>query len=166
MWVSISGQGKENLSGNMIYSVDVVVPLEDAQEAIDKIDALWDDHKPKGAKEPKSTGYKLSEDETEVTFTFKTNTVFPSGDKKVIDIFDRKVSKIKLDDNVKIGNGSTGKASGIVSIYKAGKNMGTTIYLDAIQLLKLVEYQAAGDGFDEVEDDGEMFETAFELEEA
>lgn len=159
-WAFISGQGKTDLQGRQIYTADVVVPIEEAQETIDKLNALWEEHKPKGAKDAKSMGYKA--DETNVTFTFKTSTTFPSGDAKEILIYNSRAQRVEFKD--KIGNGSLGRVSGMASVYDAGvAARGVTLYLDAIQLIKLIKYETAGgefveeattDGFEGTGEDG------------
>jgi hypothetical protein len=158
-WAFISGQGKADLNGNMKYSVDITLDAEAAKPTIDAINQLWEDEKPKGAKAPKSLGFKETED-GRVKFTFKTATTYPkTGDPKVIAVYDSKANKVEWPADKKIGNGSIGKVSGMAAVYDAGAaSRGVTLYLDAIQLLKLVEYVGKGPSFD-VEEDGE-FEAA------
>lgn len=145
-WAFISGQGKTDLQGRQIYTADIVVPMEYAQPTLDQINELWEEHKPKGAKAAKSLGYKVDDSGNFVTFTFKTATAYPSGDPKEILIYNAKAQRVSFDD--KIGNGSTGRISGMASIYDAGvAARGVTLYLDAIQLIKLVKYETAGGDF-------------------
>tara|TARA_R110000751_G_scaffold213820_1_gene317349 strand:- start:4266 stop:4814 length:549 start_codon:yes stop_codon:yes gene_type:complete len=154
-WVTINGRGKEDLQGNMTYTADVVVPLDAAQDTIAELDALWNEHKPKGAKAAKSMGYKHIADDY-VVFTLKTKTVFPSGDPKKIFVYNAKAQQIAFPEGKKIGNGSVGRLSGMASVYDAGAaSRGVTLYLDAIQLTKFVEYVGASADFKE-DDDGEF----------
>lgn len=156
-WVFINGQGKESLNGDMKYSIDVKVPADEAEEAIKILNDLWEDNKPKGMDKPKSMGFKADEDGN-VTFTLKTGTTFPSGDKKTIAVYNAQAEKINFPEDKKIGNGSQGRASGVASIYTLNKKEGgVTLYLDAIQLTKFVEYQG-GASFDEVEGGFKGFE--------
>ena len=139
-WASVTGAGKKDLQGRDIFSVDIEMPLERAQPLVDEINGLWESDKPKGAKDPK--------------FTFKTSAVFPSGDPKEVTIFDAKAQRTKVTD--KIGNGSIGRVSGMASIYDAGvAARGVTLYLDSLQLIKLVRYEEAA-SFD-VEEGDDVF---------
>lgn len=154
-WATIAGAGREDLNGRLIYTIDVVMPIEEAQPLMDQIHQFWDENKPKGAKDPKSTGFKQL-DTGDICFTLKTATTYPkSGDPKTIVVYDAKAQRIEWPAEKKIGNGSIGRASGMAAIYDAGvAARGVTLYLDAIQLVKLVEYVQDA-GFD-ADDDGDF----------
>lgn len=152
-WATINGQGKTDLQGRQIYTVDLVCDPEDAQPLIDDLENLWEENKPKGAKAPKSMGYKTDAD-GKVRFTLKTSTTYPSGDQKEIKVYDAKANLVRLED--KIGNGSIGKASGMAAVYDAGvAARGVTLYLDAVQVIKLIKYVGAAASF-EAEADGDF----------
>ena len=180
-WVTITGEGKENLSGKMKYLANVVLdPKNNEADAacIKSINDFWAENKPKGfKKKAKSLGYrlhdplldedgeetydedgnKLFDPEGRIHLTFATDTTYPSGDPKVVKTYNAKANVISLGDK-SIGNGSVGIISGMMGIYtseKAGKilDAGVTLYLNGIQLIKFVEYDGADDGFDAVEDD-------------
>lgn len=141
-WASVAGAGKKDLQGRDIFSVDIEMPFERAQPLVDEINGLWESDKPKGAKDPTSTGFRIAEDGQTVKFTFKTSAVYPSGDPKEVTIYDAKAQRTKVTD--KIGNGSIGRVSGMASIYDAGvAARGVTLYLDSLQLIKLVRYEEA-----------------------
>lgn len=153
MWATINGQGKTDLNGRNIYTIDVVVTADDAAPLIAKLDEFWEENKPKGAKAPKTTGYKEMDD-GRIKFTLKTSTTYPSGDQKEIKIYDAKAQQVRLDD--KIGNGSTGRASGIAAIYDGGvAARGVTLYLDAVQVINLLRYTGAASDF-EADDEGDF----------
>lgn len=153
---------------------------EEHKAYIDQIDEFWADNKPTfmGAKrKPKSLGYyfcdplrdaegqPIKDDEDKVKYDpegrvavqYKTATTFPDGSTKLVRVFNAKASEVALGKK-KIGNGSIGFVSGAMDIYVVkdgkGKEMdaGVTLYLDAIQLTKFVEYSADA-GFDAVEDE-------------
>ena len=151
-WVTINGSGKLDLNGKPKFTVDIILEADAAQPLIDEIDALWDEEKPKGAKEPKSTGYKVLED-GKIKFTFKTDTTYPkSGDAKVITVYNAKAQRINFTKM--IGNGSEGRVVGMAAVYDAGvAARGVTLYLDAIQLTKFIEYQGRDAGFEADEDE-------------
>lgn len=185
-WVNISGEGKENLSGKMQYLASLILDPKNvpAHKAfIDQIDEFWADNKPAfmGKRKPKSIGYYFSDPlrdaegqpikdeedkikydpEGRVTVAFKTATTFPDGSTKLVRVFNAKNKEVALG-NKKIGNGSIGFVSGAMDIYEVTDNKkkaidaGVTLYLDAIQLTKFVEY-SADTGFearDEEEEDG------------
>jgi len=145
-WAIISGKGKTDLKGRDIYTVDLVLSEEEAAPLIEEIQDYWEENKPKGAKAPKSTGYKQLADGN-YSFTFKTSTSYPSGDPKVIKIYDAKARPTELGDK-RIGNGSIGRIAGAISVYDAGPaSRGVTAYLDSIQLLKFLEYSGGTNAF-------------------
>lgn len=154
-WAFINGAGKENLNGDMQYTVDLVTSREEAAPLIKQLEDLWEESKPKTARQAKSMGYKeAKEDPDSIVFTFKTKTTYPSGDPKRVDVFNAQAQKINFPDDKKIGNGSIGRVSGMAAIYDAGKlGAGVTLYLNAVQLIKLIEY-AGGSGDFAAEDGG------------
>jgi len=89
-----------------------------------------------------------------VKFSFKTAAKYPSGDPKEVAIYDAQAERVKLKD--KIGNGSIGRVSGMASIYDAGvAARGVTLFLDSVQIIKLVKYAEAA-SFD-VEEGDDVF---------
>lgn len=154
-WCYITGEGKENLQGQMQYTASVYVTPEEAAPFIEKLEAFWEDNKPKGAKNPKTLGYHEEKDKDgELTgligFTFKTGVVFPDGSKKVIDTYNKSRAKVSLGTK-RIGNGSRGALSGQMGIYDQPGNAGVTLYLNAVQIIDFVEYNI-DPGFAAVED--------------
>lgn len=150
-WATLNGAGRPDLNGRPKYSIDVTCTAEDAAPIIAKLEELWEENKPKGAKAPKSTGYKELEN-GDIKFTFKTDTTYPSGDQKTIKIYNAKAKQVQLED--KIGNGSTGKVSGLAQLYDAGvAARGITLYLDAVQILTLQKYTAGAAAFGEEDGD-------------
>jgi hypothetical protein len=181
-WVVIAGEGKENLSGKMQYKADLVLDEPEAKVLRAQIDAFWAENKPKGfSKAPKSTGYYehkapkldaedkpvLGEDGKKVMvatgktlFSFHTDTTWPKdGKTKVVKVFNSKGNPVVLGET-KIGNGSIGRILGAVGVYEVkAKNgnvidAGTTLYLNAVKLLKLEEY-VGGAAFSNNDDDSE-----------
>ena len=180
-WVTITGEGKENLSGKMKYQANIVIDPQNIpadQAIIDKIDAFWEENKPKTFKrKPKSTGYyfhdpvldedgeptynddgkKIFDKKGKMHLTFSTDTTFPSGDTKVVKTYNAKANVISLGDK-SIGNGSIGYIAGAMGIYTSEKkgaiiDAGVTLYLNGIQLTKFVEFTGADDGFAADEDE-------------
>jgi hypothetical protein len=153
-WVFITGPGRKNLNGVDEYTASVEMPIEAAKAAMKQIDDLWEAEKPKGAKEPKSKGYRISEDGSMVTFNLKTKTVYQNNEPKKIRVFNSRAEEVTLPDTTKIGNGSRGRLSGVAALYDAGvAARGVTLYLDSVQLTKFVEYKEGSD-FEVDEDDG------------
>lgn len=186
VWVTITGEGKENLNGKMQYKADMILDPanEPAHQAyLDSLKAFWDENKPKNhKKKPKSLGWYLNDpvvddegnpvldDEGEkqyveikdggkVRLSFKTATTFPDGKAKVVKVYNSKAKRVDLGE-IMIGNGSIGYISGAVGTYNVmdptGKKIidaGVTLYLDAIQLLKLVKYEGADPGFEAADED-------------
>lgn len=167
-WVTITGEGKENMNGQLQYKANLDLdpqnnPVHKAY--IDSIDAFWEKNKPASfKKKPKSLGYYLAdklldadgnpqkneEDEFiydpkgKVSVVFKTSTTWPDGNTKVVKTRNAKGNVVKLGDT-QIGNGSKGYIAGAMDIYKQEQKgvvmtAGVTLYLDEIKLTKLVEF--------------------------
>ena len=162
-WIFITGNGKKDLQGNDRFVASLVLPSdsEDCIKFTAAIDAFWEENKPKGAK-IKSLGYKALEDENNeltgrTSINFWTGTAFPTGDAKVIKVFNAKGAEVSLGSK-KIGNGSRGRIKGAMAIYDNGPAArGVTLYLNGIQLTKFVEF-TGGVSFDEVDDGEDGFE--------
>ena len=183
-WVNITGEGKANMSGKQQYLASVVLDPKNKQadkDFIDSIDEFWADNKPTfmGKRRAKSLGYSLcdplrgedgqvvKDDEDKIKYDpdgrvsvkFATGIGFPDGSKKIVRIFNAKAKEVALG-NVKIGNGSIGSISGAMAVYEVKDNKGkaldagVTLYLDAIQIFKLVEYSTDA-GFTAAEDGDE-----------
>lgn len=177
-WVTITGEGKENLSGKMQYVANAVVPAD--SPVVASIKAFWEANKPKGfKKDAKSLGiyphnvptdekdedgkviYK--EDPDNVVLAFKTGTTYASGDPKIINIYNAKGRKVALPEGVSIGNGTIGCIAGAMGIYANKSKVGTvidagvTFYLNDIQIIKLVEYTQDA-GFDAHDDEDEAWD--------
>lgn len=175
-WVHIRGEGKEDLQGNMKYQVQLVLDPknnEEHQAFIDQIEDFWADNKPKHIKEAKSMGIyphkvlaeeldedgeKVYEETGKVCLMFKTGTTYQDGKTKLIKVFNAKNKEVDIGELL-IGNNSEGRVAGAMAIYEVkpkGKTKaleaGVTLYLDAIKLLKLVEY-SAGPQFGTEDDD-------------
>ncbi|AWD90269.1 hypothetical protein [Dickeya phage Amaethon] len=170
-WCIITGDGKENLSGKMKYTTDLVLPTdsEEAKTLINFIDDYWDENKPAKwpAKRPaKSLGYRdettpvldedgqkqygddgkvIAEKTGNTVFTFGTDTTYPSGDPKKVNVFNSKGNKVDLGDR-RVGNGSEGRVSAAIGVYEVKDPKGTitdagvTLYLNSVQITKFVAY--------------------------
>jgi len=182
-WVTIQGDGVENMSGRMQYKADVVLDPSNNEvhkKFIASIDKFWANNKPKGfKKKPKSLGYyfcdkvldkdgeptKNDEDEFiynnegKVSVSFKTSTTYPDGKTKKVKTRNAKGSEVNLGESL-IGNGSAGYIAGAMDIYavknpKGGlQSAGVTFYLDEIKLTKLEVFEGS-DPFGESNDEDE-----------
>ena len=181
MWATIDGEGKENLSGKMKYVVTALVPKD--SDIVKEIRDYWKEHRPAGFKLTKKSddnpkGYKsdgiyphkvdsgeVDEDGDKiynehpdlVELRFSTDTTWPDGKAKKIQIYNARGRKVELPDGVKIGNGTLGCVSGAMGIYAQevkGKvvDAGVTLYLNAIQIIKLEEYSEDA-GFESYDDE-------------
>jgi len=167
-WVFINGSSKKDLNGNDRYSAEVHFHKDsDEAKAIQaKVDEFWEDQKPKGRKR-KSCGIRTVQEKDEnneyqdtdfISVQFWTGISFPDGSDKVIKIYNAKGSEVSLGSK-KIGNGSRGCISGVMAIYDQGvAATGVTLYLNAIQLTKFVEFTGADAGFSAQETDDDGFE--------
>lgn len=173
MWIFIDAPGKPAMDPTKPNRklASLYADEKAAQPLIDAIDEFWDDNKGKGWK-CKSKGYtpekvlkeggdKGNEDDYvksgRIIFNFWTGANWPDGNDRVIDIYNAKGNKVSLGSK-KIGNGSKGAISGTMAIYDSGlASRGVTLYLNAIQLTKFVEFsQDAGFGAQEEDEDAFM----------
>jgi len=173
-WVTITGEGKENLSGKLQYVASLVLSAEQAKAVTAELDAFWAANKPKGVKVPKSNGLypqmrktgetdedgdPIKEPTGNFILAFKTGTTWPDGSPIIVKTYNSKGKEVALGAT-KIGNGSIGKVSGSYDIYTSkapgtGKiiDAGITFYLNAIQISKLEVYSEDA-GFEADDDEG------------
>lgn len=155
MWVNISGQGKLNYNEDGYdYVASVILDKEVAKPLIDQIKEVYEDDCQKG-REVQSLGYKActeegltkNEDGSEVkaetakyfAFNFKTKTTFKDDKPKKITVYNSNAKKVDIGDT-RIGNGTIGAISGSIRYYFKGKKDGVSLWLNSVQIIKLVEY--------------------------
>jgi hypothetical protein len=170
-YVNISGQGKENYDEDGYeYTASIRLTGEKAQKLIADIDEVVQ-KMPKG-ETLKSCGYKelvkdkegnlrspsLRKPKTDeetlsgiFEFSFKTNTTYGDGKAKKIGVRNANAEPVSLGDK-RVGNGTIGAISGKMRGKSYKEEYSVTLYLNAIQIAKFVEY-VGDDGFDEVEGD-------------
>lgn len=179
-WVFITGEGKEDLNGNSRYSASVYFDAKNADLKTfqAKVEAFWEENKPKGAKKAKSLGIyrELKENATDKTTVVsitqpydkdeytETGMVCISGwtgtknkdqSPKKVKTYNAKGSEVSLGSKL-IGNGSIGRLGLAMGVYENGPNAGVTLYLNGVQLTKFVEF-SSGANFEEDEDDEDGF---------
>jgi len=175
MWIYISGQGKPGLNaGEFKYTATLRFPdAKSAKPFTDQIAAFWKDNKPTGATRAKTNGVKkvmrptgeLDEDDApimeetgEIDIVFSTATSWPDGKPKVIKVLNAKGQELALGER-KIGNGSVGVVHGIAKIYDREDGKGVSLFLNAVQLKKYVEYTDTIDAADISGDDEDAFKS-------
>lgn len=93
------------------------------------------------------------DEETDImAFTFTTRTTYGDGKPKEVKVYNKDAKRVNLGDR-KVGNGSEGCISGKMERFERGKEVGVSLFLNAIQLTKFTEY-AEDAGFDQ--QDGEF----------
>lgn len=171
-YVFIKGEGRNSaMPGNPEHYQYVASVATAKGSALHKdfeahIDSVWEKYKKdnglKPASKPKSTGIRpvldkeTGEETGDVLITFKTEVTWPDGKPKEIRILDRKGSDITKAVHAapwSIGNGSTGVLHGVAQGNDTGGSHKVSLYLNAIQLAKLVKY--AGVAVDAEEIDGD-----------
>lgn len=173
-WVIISGEGRPNKKGKLMYKASVVCDPEAADVIAfkKKIDDFWKDNRPKGAKvsdfntigyrnhsvstgKTDEDGDKIFEETGKIEFFFSTGTTWPDGSQKVIKVYNSKGRQVSLGAK-KVGNASEGRISGNMALYDVAGNMGVNLYLDSVMITKFVEYVDGTDWSDDVDesDDG------------
>lgn len=172
VWVTITGEGKENLSGKLQYVASQILEESNPEHKafMDSIRAYWEENKPaKFDKDAKSLGiYPYTEKDADgnkveipgkFLVAYKTGTSYPDGSAKVIHTHNAKGAKVFLGDT-KIGNGSIGRIAGAMGIYEnktpkgALVDAGVTLYFDAIQITKLVKYESGPEFAADDDEDG------------
>ena len=79
-WVTITGDGKENLSGKKQYVATLVITAEQKAAIEQELDAYWKENRPKGVKVPKSTGVYPQMRKTDETDEDGETVINASGD--------------------------------------------------------------------------------------
>lgn len=123
-----------------VYKTDLMVPKDQAQAIMAKAKEIFVEEYGDKALPKAKWPFEIDEESGGVRIRAK------SAKKPVL--YDAAGSVIKEDLNV--GNGSGIKVSGVMSTYNAGGNTGVTMYLNAVQIIDLVEF--GGTAFEPVED--------------
>jgi len=184
-YVYVKGEGRNQaMKGEperMQYVASLVCPKDSDihKDMLAQINAEWEAYKKaNGLKgKPKTNGIKeeLIKDPSgtidpnteevakipsgNVIITFKTNTTFPNGSPQQVKIKDRKGADITSayeDADWAIGEGSIGRIFGTAMGNNIGGTHKVTLYLNGIQLAKLVKY--TGNDIDADEIEGEDFD--------
>lgn len=164
MWLFITGEGKKQIDKNKPNKFEASVRFKDDDPELLKFEkevkAFWKENKPTPKATLSSTGIKkeyIKNDDGDKEYTgyslivFKTGVTFPDGKAKVITVHNAKGDKVNMGDKL-IGNGSIGYILGAMAVYPdQGSGAGVTLYLNAVQLTKFVEYTG---GVETVEDEG------------
>ena len=151
-WVRLTNGGTLNFNEDgYIYSVNVLITDDYAEELQEIIDEVYAEEEGAGSECPNEV-IKTSDDGRKYV-TFKTNVTDKSGRERAAKIVDSKNRPVEFPEGVDIGNGTTGRVSGTVAYYKAGKNTGVTLYFNALQIIDFVPYTGVDefeeyDGFD------------------
>jgi hypothetical protein len=133
-----------------VYHTKLTFPSREAIEELEdlmKEEALEELGKAKAAK----AQYPIAENEDgTVTVKFKS--------KKAPKFFDGKGNPVRDTEDMNIGGGSVLKIKGAAKAYANGTNIGVTLYINSVQVIKYEEYQAGG-GFD-ADDEAEYVASA------
>lgn len=123
-----------------VYKTGLELPKKEADGLVEKLKEIFVEEfgakKLAGAKFP----FKENEDGT-VTFNFKSKTA-PK-------LFDAKGQPIKNAADLKIGGGSKIKCAVAAKAYNAGGATGVVCYLNAVQIIDLVEFGGSPFGAEE-----------------
>jgi len=160
MWMFIDGEGKKDLNGKPRFQASIRYKNKSKEltEMKKIIAEYWKENGPKGRKQKsngireefekvldkkglvvldengspkeKATGYHL--------VNYWTGITFQDGKSKKVDIYNAAGAKVMFTK--KIGNGSIGWISGAMGIYDREDGCGVTLYLNAVQLYKLIEF--------------------------
>lgn len=122
------------------YSTSLTMDKKTAKPLMDQIEEAYTEEF--GAKALPKANFPYKEDEEgNITFKFKS--------KQKPRLFDSKGMPIKATDDLNIGSGSAMKVSGAISCRAvSGKNY-ATLYMNAVQIIDLVEYSGSPFGAEE-----------------
>ena len=170
-WVFIDGDGKNTAEKptdepvwKRVATLHLLKGSEKCDKLIAKIDAVWEELKVtnagiKKATLPKSLGYKEVKDkETDeptgvIAFSFSTNSFWKKDNKpNFVQTLKKDGSPLELND-IKIGNGSRGMIHSQAGLYEYKGTFGISLYLNGIQLTKLVPYTGTTINAEEIDDD-------------
>lgn len=116
-----------------VYSTSLTMDKKTAQPLIDKIEEAYTEEF--GAKALPKANWPYKEEDGQVTFKFKS--------KQKPKLFDAKGTPIKEAAELSVGSGSVLKVSGSISCRAvSGKNY-ATLYMNAVQIIDLVEYSSS-----------------------
>jgi len=144
-----------------VYKISLSVPSDDkeVQEFCDKVREKFTDEF--GNKKIAKAIFPFKEDE-------EGNTIITFKSKNLPRLFNSKGQPIKNTDDLKIGGGSIVKVNASINPYDKGINTGVALYLNAVQIIELVEFGNKslfgdeGEGF-AVEDDVDSTPTKKEV---
>jgi hypothetical protein len=128
-----------------VYHTKLTFPsLESVEGLIElmKEEALEELGKAKAAK----VKFPEENEDGTVTIKFKSKAKDKNGNTKKLPLFDGRGNPIKNTEDLSIGGGSVLKIKGAAKGYANGTNIGVTLYINSVQIIKLEEY--GGGGFD------------------
>jgi hypothetical protein len=124
-----------------VYKTGLSLSGKDADTLVEQIKDVFKEEF--GSKKDIKTAqlpFKVNEDGT-TTFNFKT--------KNAPKLFDSKGNPIRNASELNIGGGSTIRVQGAAQAYNKGGKVGVTVYLNAVQIVNLVEYTGNPFGVEE-----------------
>lgn len=135
-----------------VYKISVSVPSDnkEVQEFCDKVREKFVDEF--GNKKIAKAIFPFKEDD-------EGNTIIQFKSKKQPRLFNSKGQPIKNTEDLKIGGGSIVKVNASINPYDKGINTGVSLYLNAVQIIELVEFgnkslfDDEGEGFASEESD-------------
>ena len=140
------------------YKTDIRLSAEAAKPAMDAIKAVAKERMP-SLKAPKMP-WKIDEETGDVIFRAKSGKKKDSDEAQKPLIVDSKNKK--LPEGVLVGGGTVARIEVAISTYTKKKPTGCNLYLNAVQVIELSEYQGREQSpFDEV-DDGYVAEASSE----
>jgi hypothetical protein len=145
-----------------VYKISVSVPSDskEVQEFCDKVREKFTDEF--GTKKIAKAIFPFKEDE-------EGNTIITFKSKKAPRLFNSKGQPVKNTEDLKIGGGSIVKVNASINPYDKGINTGVALYLNAVQIIELVEFGSKslfgdeGEGFAGEDEDEDSIPTKKEV---
>lgn len=165
LYTVVTGEGKIDYNGTgREFCSTLKLSKKEGKEFFKELCEVFDEYKPKWAKDIDEPTNKLvrKDDEGNYLFNFATHTSFDKVDTETnqtitvpirIGLINSKNKEVVLPEGEGIGNGSLGRISGSIFMHETAKEKkcSLSLTLSKIQIAKYVKYVATT-GFEEDED--------------
>ena len=159
----VSGKGFPNFDGepDKEYSVAIKPDKKAKKWLVDQVMTFWEENKPSAAGDVPANFEGLLR-RTDGKIYIKTATMF-DGERNEIPIVNHKGAQLDPKKYGNFGDGTLGRVSATMSIYKQGKKYGVSLFLNAVKITHFEPYMGGGaDAFGTEE--GDAPDSGFEPE--
>lgn len=133
--------------GKSRFQIELELEGKEATDFIKSIDTFYRENISHG-RNATNKPYTIHDYKQSANFKFWTGTTYKDGTPKSIMVVDRDGDE--LADTITIGNGSTGRVMFSMEVYDFDGKSGVTLYLEGVQVKKLVKYTNKKLAFDAI----------------